>query len=80
MSALDLGGIDTVFDSLASDGRFAGVADGGAGPVRFWKKPAMPCCFGPGFGVLEVPVFFFCTPISLPSIPRAILSTVSTEL
>lgn len=34
--------------ALLSAGRFAGVL--AAGAARFWKKPAMPCCF---FAVLE---------------------------
>ena len=76
MSALDRGALDAFSVSLASDALFAGVMLGGAGPVLFWKKPAMLCCFAPSFRVLELPGFFAelrCVPISFPSIPRAIL-------
>lgn len=42
--------------------------------ARFWKNPAMLCCFGPD---LMADAGFFCdvrgVQISLPSIPRAIL-------
>jgi len=44
--------------AFKSAARFAGVLAGGAGPVRFWKKPAMLCCLA--FPVLEaVLVLFF---------------------
>jgi len=65
---------DALSVSLISDVRFAGVTVTGIGPDLFWKKPAILCCFDPNFCVLELAVFFaFGSPISLPSIPLAML-------
>lgn len=63
--------LDVPFDSLVSDSLFAGVTVTGRGPVFFWKKPAMLCCFGPDLIDDGVPIFFFWVLISLPSIPLA---------
>lgn len=70
------------FDSMAlppSEVRFAGVTLLGVGADFLWKKPAIPSCFGPGFGALELPVFFFCVDISLPSIPRAMTTRLDDD-
>ena len=75
MSALDLGGTDASFASLASGDRFAGVTLLGAGPGLFVKKPAMLDCFWPGFCMLEEVLFFmlvFCVLASFSSTLRAI--------
>lgn len=48
-SALDWGTLDAPDASLVGDGRLAGVTFDVAGNARFWKKPAMLRCLGPGF-------------------------------
>ena len=62
-----------------SGARFAGVTLLAADAVRFWKKLAIPCCFGPGLADDELPVLVlgvaraFGVLTSLPSVPRAIV-------
>lgn len=78
-SALEVGTLLLSIEPLASDARFAGVTLLEADAARFWKKLAMPCCFGPGLADDELPVLVlgaaraFVVLTSLPSIPRAIV-------
>ena len=79
-SALDRGGFSEMLLPLEGDGRFAGVTIDGADVVAaagfLLKKPAMLCCFGPGFCVPVLPVFLGGgrgVLISLPSMPLAMV-------
>lgn len=80
-SALEVGTLPLSLGPLASDARFAGVTLLEADAARFWKKLAMPCCFGPGLADDELPVLVlgaaraFGVLTSLPSIPLAIVIT-----
>lgn len=61
----------------SGDDRFAGVTVEGVGALFFWKNPAILCCFEPedvcdfrvGLGLARG------VEISLPSMPRAMISS-----
>ena len=75
-SGLDCSGFKALLLLSSPEGLFAGVTvfvlD--AESLLFAKKPAMLCCFPLDFCVVNVGGFFFCEPISLPSMPRAIFT------